>query len=103
MASNISRMVAATALALALAASPAAAVTNVTCAPNGSVTLSNPNPPLLGSTVTAVPTFGVVEQSISGGPFVPKKVGDPISWAANSIVNYRNTNAAAATDSFSLG
>jgi hypothetical protein len=90
-------------LLLALEASPAAAVTNVSCAPNGSVTLSNPNPPLLGSTVTAVPTSGVIEQSISGGQFVIKKVGDPISWAANSIVNYRNTNAAAMSDTFSLG
>jgi hypothetical protein len=97
------RILAPVLLALALAASPAAAVTNVTCAPNGSVTLANPNPPLLGSTVTAVPTFGVIEQSISGGQFVVKKVGDPISWAANSLVNYRDTNAAAATDSFSLG
>src|SRR5262245_51571561 len=87
-------------LVAACVASPAAAV-NVTCPPNGSVTLSNPNPPLLGGSVTAVPSHGVIEQSISGGAFVQKAVGDPISWANNSIVNYRNTSAAA-SDSFSI-
>src|SRR5262249_20351973 len=90
-------------LATAFAASPAEAVTNVSCAPLGSVTLSHPNPPSLGSTVPAVPTWGVIEQSINGGQFLPKNVGAPISWAANSIVNYRNTNPAAASDTFSIG
>ena len=75
---------------------------NITCPSNGSVTLSNPNPPFLGSSVSAVPSKGVIEQSVSGNPFVVKKVGDPISWANNSIVNYRNT-LGGSTDSFSIG
>lgn len=89
-------------LILALTAGPSAAATNINCALNGSVTLANPNPPLLGSSVTAIPSHGVIEQSIGGAAFVIKGVGDPISWAANSIVNYRNT-ASAASDSFSIG
>lgn len=84
-----------------LAAAPAAHAVDVVCPPGGSVTLSNPNPPFLGGSVTAIPSHGVIEQSISGGPFVQKGVGSPISWAGNSIVNYRNTSAAA-TDSFSI-
>lgn len=88
-------------LILSLAAAPAAHAVDVVCPPGGSVTLSNPNAPFLGGSVTAVPSHGVIEQSISGGPFVQKSVGDPISWAGNSIVNYRNTSAAA-TDSFSI-
>ena len=88
-------------LILSLAAAPAAHAVDVVCPPGGSVTLSNPNAPFLGGSVTAIPSHGVIEQSISGGPFVQKNVGDPISWAGNSIVNYRNTSAAA-TDSFSI-
>lgn len=88
-------------LILWLALAPAAHAIDVVCPPNGSVTLSNPNPPFLGGSVTAIPSHGVIEQSISGGPFVQKNVGSPISWAGNSIVNYRNTSAAS-TDSFSI-
>ncbi|TMA79744.1 MAG: Ig-like domain repeat protein [Deltaproteobacteria bacterium] len=89
-------------LAVVLAAQSASGNISVNCAPSGSVTLSNPNPPFLGSSVTAIPSHGVIEQSVNGGAFVIKGVGDPISWAANSIVNYRNTSAAA-SDSFSIG
>jgi len=88
-------------LILSLAAAPAAHAVDVVCPPGGSVTLSNPNAPFLGGNVTAIPSHGVIEQSISGGPFVQKSVGSPISWAGNSIVNYRNTSAAS-TDSFSI-
>ena len=88
-------------LILSVAAAPAAHAVDVACPPGGSVTLSNPNPPFLGGSVTAIPSHGVIEQSISGGPFVQKSVGSPISWAGNSIVNYRNTSAAT-TDSFSI-
>src|SRR5258705_13811481 len=88
--------------ALILAAPSAASAVNVNCAPNGSVTLTNPNPNQLGSTLTAVPSHGVIEQSISGGAFVQKALNSPISWANNSIVNYRNTSNAA-SDSFSIG
>src|SRR5262249_29651063 len=90
-------------LTLALAVSPPAAVTAVIAAPNGSVPLPTPNPPLRASTVTAAPNFGVIEQAINDGPLVAKKVGDRISLAANSVVMYRNTNAAAAADTFSIG
>lgn len=86
---------------LSLAAAPAAHAVEVVCPPGGSVTLSNPNAPFLGGSVTGIPSHGVIEQSISGGPFVQKSVGSPISWAGNSIVNYRNTSAAS-TDSFSI-
>ncbi len=89
------------AVVLATAQSASGSI-SVSCAPSGSVTLSNPNPPLLGSSVTAIPSQGVVEQSVNGGAFLVKGVGDPISWAANSTVNYRNTSAAA-SDSFSIG
>ncbi|HEY2389177.1 MAG TPA: MBG domain-containing protein [Candidatus Binatia bacterium] len=86
-----------------VAAGPARATNNsYNCAPNGSVTLANANAPNLGSSVTAVPSHGVIEQSVSGNPFVVKNVGDPISWSGNSIVNYRNTSNAA-SDSFSIG
>src|ERR1700752_2000627 len=88
-------------VALALAA-PSAHAVNVSCPPMGSVTLSNPNPGQLGMFVTAEPTKGVIEQSINGGAFLVKHNGDPLSWANNSIVNYRNT-VAAATDTFSIG
>lgn len=90
-----------TILVLSMAAAPAAHAIDVVCPPNGSVTLSNPNPPYLGGNVTAIPSHGVIEQSISGGPFVQKAVGSPISWSGNSIVNYRNTSAAS-SDSFSI-
>lgn len=86
---------------LSLAAAPAAHAVDVVCPPGGSVTLSNPNAPFLGGSVTAIPSRGVIEQSVSGGPFLQKNVGDPISWSGNSIVNYRNTSAAS-TDSFSI-
>ena len=86
---------------LSLAAAPAAHAVEVVCPPGGSVTLSNPNAPFLGGSVTGIPSHGVIEQSISGGPFVQKSVGSPISWAGNSIVNYRSTSAAS-TDSFSI-
>jgi len=90
-------------LILSLGATPPAAhAVDVVCPAGGSVTLSNPNPPFLGSRVTAAPAHGVIEQSINGGAFIQKSVGDPISWAGNSIVNYRNTSAAS-TDSFSIG
>jgi Bacterial Ig-like domain (group 3) len=89
-------------LILALAAAPAAQAIDVVCPPNGSVTLTNPNPGILGSSVTAVPSKGVIEQSVSGNPFFVKSLGSPISWANNSIVNYRNT-AGGPTDSFSIG
>jgi len=88
-------------LILSVAAAPAAHAVDVVCPPGGSVTLSNPNPPFLGGSVTGIPSHGVIEQSISGGPFVQKSVGSPISWSGNSIVNYRNTSAAL-TDSFSI-
>ena len=58
-------------LILSLAAAPAAHAVDVVRPPSGSVTLSNP------------------------GLFLQKNVGDSISWAGNSIVNYRNTSAAA--------
>ena len=86
---------------LSFAAAPAAHAVEVVCPPGGSVTLSNPNAPFLGGSVTGIPSHGVIEQSISGGPFVQKSVGSPISWAGNSIVNYRSTSAAS-TDSFSI-
>jgi len=88
-------------LVLSIAVAPVAQAIDIVCPPNGSVTLSNPNPPYLGGNVTAIPSHGVIEQSISGGPFVQKAVGSPISWAGNSIVNYRNTSAAS-SDSFSI-
>jgi len=89
-------------LAIALAAAPSARASNsYNCAPNGSVTLSNPNPPNLGGFVTATPSHGVIEQSVSGGAFIVKSVGNPVSWSGNSIVNYRNTSNAA-SDSFSI-
>lgn len=88
-------------LILSLAAAPAAHAVDVVCPPGGSVTLSNPNAPFLGGSVTGVPSHGVIEQSISGGAFLQKNVGDPISWSGNSIVNYRNTSATS-TDSFSI-
>jgi hypothetical protein len=96
------RVLSALAIAALLVAAPAAHAVTVSCALNGSVTLANPNPGILGSSVTAVPSHGVVEQSVNGNPFFVKSVGDPISWAANSIVNYRNTSSAA-TDQFSIG
>ena len=91
-----------TLLAIACMATSADAASAVNCPLNGSVTLTNPNPGQLGAFVSAVPSHGVIEQSVSGNPFFVKKVGDPISWANNSIVNYRNTSAAA-TDTFSIG
>jgi Bacterial Ig-like domain (group 3) len=90
-----------TLVVLALVVAPSAHAIDVTCAPNGSVTLSNPNAPFLGGRLTAIPAHGVVEQSISGGSFLVKNVGDPISWANNSTVNYRNTSAAV-SDTFSI-
>ena len=39
-------------LILSLAAAPAAHAVDVVCPPNGSVTLSNPNAPFLGGSVT---------------------------------------------------
>ena len=96
------RAVALLAVALALVAVPDARAVDVTCALNGSVTLSNPNPGMLGSSVTAVPSKGVIEQSVNGSAFFVKSVGSPISWSGNSIVNYRNTSAGS-TDSFSIG
>jgi hypothetical protein len=78
-------------LAAGLVVASTAHAVNITCPANGSVTLSNPNPGFLGSSVTAVPSKGVIEQSVSGNPFFVKSVGNPISWAGNSIVNYRNT------------
>src|SRR5262245_14098529 len=80
------------ALAAVLVVASTAHAVNINCPANGSVTLSNPNPPFLGSSVTAVPPRGVIEQSVNGNPFFVKSVGDPISWAGNSIVNYRNTS-----------
>src|SRR6185369_1724376 len=96
------RLLGTLAVVVALLAPEGAHAVTVSCGLNGSVTLSNPNPGMLGSTVTAVPSHGVVEQSVNGNPFFVKSVGDPISWSANSIVNYRNTSAAA-TDQFSIG
>ncbi len=97
------RLLAPSLLVLLLLGVPHSAIAvNVNCPSNGSVTLTNPNPGQLGSSVTAVPSHGVIEQSVSGNPFFVKSVGDPISWSGNSIVNYRNTSAAA-TDQFSIG
>lgn len=90
------------ALAAVLVVASTARAVDITCPLNGSVTLSNPNPPFLGSSVTAVPSRGVIEQSVNGGAFIVKSVGSPISWSGNSIVNYRNTSAGS-TDSFSIG
>ena len=50
---------------LSLAAAPAAHAVDVVCPPGGSVTLSNPNAPFLGGSVSAIPSRGVIEQSVT--------------------------------------